>query len=342
MDDWKPIETAPRDRTWFLARTAEGAVRYVHFDDSYDRYPISHNGECWSTPPIEWCAVSVPDLTAELRKVKAEWDAAQSFIENDADWKFSAKRRLQLFREQRKRAETAEAEVAHWENVAIARDAKIKAAEAEVARLTAQAREDAMQLLATSGQAQDALVEVATLRAELDAARGRVKRQTFPILGTKGAVVDLQLVADHGRQAYINHGQTVTRLAERGGLSWPELHAVLHNRRWQKMDETEATIACRGIEARYLAALEPDPAVVRMREALEWQTQQREEAMARRYMNAPEDPHVEALCERYGYGAVMDAASRLWARKDSIGAFYIGGCIGMKPEDEVRNALQGE
>ena len=83
-----------------------------------------------------------------------------------------------------------------------------------------------------------------------------IKRPTFPILGSKGAVVDLQLVADHGRQAYTNHGQTVTRLAERGGLSWSELHAVLHNRRWQKMDETEAVITCRGIEARYLTAWE--------------------------------------------------------------------------------------
>lgn len=65
----------------------------------------------------------------------------------------------------------------------------------------------------------------------------------------------------------------------------------------------------------------------------------RASAMLRRDMNAPEDPHVEALCERYGYGAVMDAASRLWARKDSMGAFYIGGCIGMKTDREARAAL---
>lgn len=36
----------------------------------------------------------------------------EAFIENDADWKFSAKRRLTLFREQRARAEAAEAELA--------------------------------------------------------------------------------------------------------------------------------------------------------------------------------------------------------------------------------------
>ncbi|WWT39626.1 hypothetical protein [Microcystis phage Mel-JY03] len=72
--------------------------------------------------------------------------------------------------------------------------------------------------------------------------------------------------------------------------------------------------------------------VEKLREAADWQEKQRRDAFARRHINAPEDPHVAALCERYGYGAVMDAASRLWARKDSVGAFYIGGCIGIKPD----------
>lgn len=69
-----------------------------------------------------------------------------------------------------------------------------------------------------------------------------------------------------------------------------------------------------------------------LREAADWQEKQRRDAFARRHINAPEDPHVAALCERYGYGAVMNAASRLWARKDSVGAFYVGGCIGIKPD----------
>lgn len=46
-------------------------------------------------------------------------------------------------------------------------------------------------------------------------------------------------------------------------------------------------------------------------------------------VHAPEDAEIEALCERIGYGAVMDAAMRLWLRKDrSGGAFIIGGCEG--------------
>lgn len=59
------------------------------------------------------------------------------------------------------------------------------------------------------------------------------------------------------------------------------------------------------------------------------------DAMARRRIHAPEDQHIEVLCNRYGYGAVMDAASRLWARKDSMGAFYIGGCIGLRDDAEA-------
>ena len=83
MDDWKPIETAPHDRTWFLARTAWGAMRFVHFADDCDRYPISHDGECWPTPPIEWCAVNIPDLVAALRRVTAERDAYKDAHEKE-------------------------------------------------------------------------------------------------------------------------------------------------------------------------------------------------------------------------------------------------------------------
>lgn len=81
-----------------------------------------------------------------------------------------------------------------------------------------------------------------------------VERPQFPILGSNGATIDWQLVADHGGQANKNHYQTVKRLAERGGLSWSELHAVLHNRPWQKMDDNTAIIECRALEAQYLNA----------------------------------------------------------------------------------------
>lgn len=84
-----------------------------------------------------------------------------------------------------------------------------------------------------------------------------VARAGFPILRSGGQTIDWQLVADHGKQAQANHYQTVKRLAERGGLAWTELCAVLLNRPYQSMDENEAMITCRALEARYLEALTP-------------------------------------------------------------------------------------
>jgi hypothetical protein len=84
--------------------------------------------------------------------------------------------------------------------------------------------------------------------------------------------------------------------------------------------------------ARILAALDLDALA---REVKAERDEARLKAYDRRHMNAPEDPHVEALCVRYGYGAVMDATSRLWARRDSLGAFYIGGCIGLRDDAEA-------
>ena len=43
-------------------------------------------------------------------------------------------------------------------------------------------------------------------------------------------------------------------------------------------------------------------------------------------ITAPEDEHVAALCRMYGYGAVMDAAARLWSREDPNGALTVGPC----------------
>lgn len=102
----------------------------------------------------------------------------------------------------------------------------------------------------------DGLAWLAKLRAERNAAEAR---KTFPILKGEGASIDYQLVSDHAEQARSNHYQSVDRLAERGGLSWCELYAVLHNRKWEKIADNDAMIACRALEARYLAALEVTP-----------------------------------------------------------------------------------
>lgn len=58
----------------------------------------------------------------------------------------------------------------------------------------------------------------------------------YPILGTRESI-PWEVIAPHEKQAEINHYQTLTRLAERGGLAWSEALAVLEDRRYERMDE---------------------------------------------------------------------------------------------------------
>ena len=66
----------------------------------------------------------------------------------------------------------------------------------------------------------------------------------FPILCphyiNSKVYVPWDFVAQHKQQAEKNHGQTLTRLAERGGLSVSELCAVIEDREWFRMDDETA------------------------------------------------------------------------------------------------------
>lgn len=44
-------------------------------------------------------------------------------------------------------------------------------------------------------------------------------------------------------------------------------------------------------------------------------------------IHAPEDERIRELCERIGYGAVMDSAQRAWETKDKRGCFTCGPCL---------------
>lgn len=57
----------------------------------------------------------------------------------------------------------------------------------------------------------------------------------FPILGTKETIPSV-LILQHEHQAICNHGQTLKRLAERGGLDYTEALAVLEDREYIRMD----------------------------------------------------------------------------------------------------------
>ena len=48
-----------------------------------------------------------------------------------------------------------------------------------------------------------------------------------------------------------------------------------------------------------------------------------------KHIHAPEDPMIKDLCERIGYGAVMDSASRQWMYKDPKSGAFIQACYGL-------------
>lgn len=65
----------------------------------------------------------------------------------------------------------------------------------------------------------------------------------FPVMGPNySRVGEVRLtvpqacVLEHEAQAQRNHGQSVARLKERGGLAWAELAAVLWDRKYHRMD----------------------------------------------------------------------------------------------------------
>ena len=60
----------------------------------------------------------------------------------------------------------------------------------------------------------------------------------FPIMKNKGKeYIPYDVIKLHEDQALKNHGQTLDRLAERGGLSWSEAYAVLTDSKIPFWDE---------------------------------------------------------------------------------------------------------
>lgn len=64
----------------------------------------------------------------------------------------------------------------------------------------------------------------------------------FPILGDDQIkAIPWDVLAPHEAQAQKNHGQTLRRLAERGGLSPAEAVAVLDGRDWGAIGNSRST-----------------------------------------------------------------------------------------------------
>lgn len=65
-----------------------------------------------------------------------------------------------------------------------------------------------------------------------------------------------------------------------------------------------------------------------------------------KHIIAPEDAAVLGLCQRHGFGAVMDSAARQWrnnAPLGHIGAYTTGACVGTVQRTlvMVRDAIAG-
>lgn len=60
----------------------------------------------------------------------------------------------------------------------------------------------------------------------------------FPVLesvGSQPVYIPYNIIALHEAQAIRNHSQTLQRLAERGGLDWTEVLAILNDKTWAEM-----------------------------------------------------------------------------------------------------------
>lgn len=90
----------------------------------------------------------------------------------------------------------------------------------------------------------------------------------FPVLeSAKNApqtYIPYNIIAPHEAQAIKNHRQTLQRLAERGGLGWTEILAVLMDKTWKEMGWSDL-ITAKEAEAREKKAEESVRAYVRER-----------------------------------------------------------------------------
>lgn len=81
----------------------------------------------------------------------------------------------------------------------------------------------------------------------------------FPILerGKTNFTIPWGLIAPHEKQALKNHGQTLKRLAERGGLSFCEALAVLEDRQWRNTDNAWIMVAYYVLKYKYDEIITP-------------------------------------------------------------------------------------
>lgn len=64
--------------------------------------------------------------------------------------------------------------------------------------------------------------------------------EPYPILGTRPQqYIPRGLLMIHEGQAWENHGQSLSQLAQRGGLSWAEALAIIEGKDWRDAEHNE-------------------------------------------------------------------------------------------------------
>lgn len=79
--------------------------------------------------------------------------------------------------------------------------------------------------------------------------------EPYPILGTRPQqYIPRGLLMIHEGQAWKNHGQSLSQLAQRGGLSWAEALAIIEGKNWRDAEHNENTaeVTVRKMVAEYV------------------------------------------------------------------------------------------
>lgn len=75
---------------------------------------------------------------------------------------------------------------------------------------------------------------------QIDMAKADKRYTPYPILGTRPQqYIPCELLLVHEGQAWKNHGQSLSQLAKRGGLSWAEALAIIDGKEWRDTEHDE-------------------------------------------------------------------------------------------------------
>lgn len=96
---------------------------------------------------------------------------------------------------------------------------------------------------------------------QVDMTKKDEKYNPYPILGSRPQqYIPRELLMIHEGQAQKNHGQSLTQLAQRGGLSWAEALAIIEGKNWRDAikSENEAELIVKKLVAEFIDGMSGD------------------------------------------------------------------------------------